>query len=226
MTPTVGLSLRVHALLLDMDGTLVNSIAVVERTWSRFAQRHGLDVDQVLAACHGRRTSETVAEFAPPGVSVAEETARIDAEELADIDGIVEVDGAARLLASLPADRWAVVTSADRNLATRRMAAAGLPLPPVMITAEDVNNGKPAPDGYLAAGRALGVAPADCLIFEDAPAGLRAAHASGGQVVAVATTLQEADLVNETWIHDFTAVRIAVTGDRQLDVWTVAPARL
>lgn len=126
MNAKIGLSFRVRALLFDMDGTLVNSTAVVERTWTRFAERHRLDVDRVLAACHGRRTSETVAEFAPPGISVAEETARVDAEDLADIDGILEVDGAVRLLASLPADRWTLVTSADRDLAARRMAAAGL----------------------------------------------------------------------------------------------------
>ncbi|MEQ9330222.1 HAD-IA family hydrolase [Thalassobaculum sp.] len=218
MNSTTGQSFRVRALLFDMDGTLVNSIAVVERTWSRFAKRHGLDVNRVLAACHGRRTSETVAEFAPPGVSIAEETARIDAEELADFDGIVEVPGAARLLGSLPADRWAMVTSADRNLATRRMAAAGLSLPPVTITAEDVISGKPAPDGYLAAARALGVSAAECLVFEDAPAGLRAGEAAGAKVVAVATTLGEGDLVGRHWVRNFTAVRIGVVADGLFEV--------
>lgn len=148
---------------------------------------------------------------------------RIDAEELADIDGIVEVAGADRLLVSLPADRWAVVTSADRTLATRRMAAAGLPLPPVMITAEDVVNGKPAPDGYLAAARALGVAAEDCLIFEDAPAGTRAARASGGQVIAVATTLDEQELAGQHWIQDFSVLRVGVAADDSLDVSVVAP---
>lgn len=221
MNATTGQSFWVRALLFDMDGTLVDSIAVVERTWSRFAKRHGLDLDRLLAACHGRRTSETVAEFAPPGVSVAEETARIDAEELADFDGIVEVPGAARLLASLPADRWAMVTSADRNLATRRMAAAGLSLPPVTITAEDVANGKPAPDGYLAAARALGVSASECLVFEDAPAGLRAGEAAGAKVVAVTTTLGEGDLVGRHWVRDFTAVRIGVVADGLFEVGLV-----
>lgn len=226
MTTTNGQTYRVRAILFDMDGTLVNSTAVVERTWTRFAERHDLDASEVIAACHGRRTAETVAEFVPSGVSVERETAIIDAEEVADVEGVVEVEGAAPLLASLPVDRWALVTSADRELAMRRMAAAGLPLPPVTITAEDVVNGKLAPDGFLAAAQALGVSPADCLIFEDAPAGLQAAHTSGAQVIAVGMTRPEAELVNETWIHDFTALRVRVTGDRQLDVWTVVPARL
>ncbi|WPZ37193.1 HAD family hydrolase (plasmid) [Thalassobaculum sp. OXR-137] len=218
MESTLGPGFRVHALLFDMDGTLVNSIAVVERTWTRFADRHGIDADKVLAACHGRRTSETVADFAPPGVSIAEETARIDAEELADFDGIVEVEGATKLLKSIPAGRWAVVTSADRNLANLRMAAAGLPLPQVMVTAEDVMIGKPAPDGYLAAAEALGVTPANCLVFEDAPAGIQAGNAAGAKVIAVATTLEEQDLEDQFWIRNFTSLRVGLAADGLLHV--------
>lgn len=225
MNAATGQIYRVRAILFDMDGTLVDSTAVVERTWTRFAERHGLDASEVIAACHGRRSAETVAEFVPPGVSVLRETAIIDAEEIEDVEGVVEVGGAARLLASLPVDRWALVTSADRELAMRRMAAAGLPMPPVTITAEDVVNGKPAPDGYLAAAQALGVSPADCLIFEDAPAGLQAARASGAQVIAVGTTLQERDLGSVQWIRDFTTLRVGVAAEGLIDIGPVALGR-
>lgn len=208
MTPEFNALYHASALLFDMDGTLVNSTVVVERTWKRFAERHNLDCEKILAMSHGRRTAETVALFAPPGIDLEEETARIVAEEVADTDGIIAVPGAIDLLSSLPRERWAVVTSANRELAERRMTAAGLPLPGIMIAAEDVTAGKPAPDGFLAAARALGAAPSDCLAFEDAPAGLRAAHASGAMVLAVATTLKQEDLADERWIPDFTVLRL------------------
>ncbi|WP_426235940.1 HAD family hydrolase [Pseudomonas sp. TWP3-2] len=203
-----GSLISTQALLFDMDGTLVDSTAVVERTWGRFADRHGLDLDTVLHAAHGRRTAETVAMFAPAGVDIDAETARIVAEEIADTDGIVEVPGARRFLESLPASRWAVVTSASRELAVRRMQAAGVPIPPILITAEDVASGKPAPDGYLAAARVLGVEPAHCLSFEDARAGLLSAHAAGTRVIALATTLKAEDLYDEEWIADFRALEL------------------
>ncbi|MFJ4195045.1 HAD family hydrolase [Pseudomonas sp. NPDC089534] len=213
-----GSLISTQALLFDMDGTLVDSTAVVERTWGRFAQRHGLDLAQVLHAAHGRRTAETVAMFAPPGVDTDAETARIVAEEVADTDGIVEVPGARRFLQRLPANRWAVVTSASRELAIRRMQAAGVPIPPILITAEDVASGKPAPEGYLAAARALGVDPAHCLSFEDAPAGLQSAHAAGTRVIALATTLKAEDLRGEDWIADFHALQALDPADDQRQV--------
>lgn len=203
-----GSLISTQALLFDMDGTLVDSTAVVERTWGRFAERHGLDLGQVLHAAHGRRTAETVAMFAPSGTDIEAETARIVAEEIADTDGIVEVPGARRFLQRLPLSRWAVVTSASRELAIRRMQAAGVPIPPILITAEDVTTGKPAPEGYLAAAQALGVEPAHCLSFEDARAGLQSAHAAGTRVIALATTLGAEDLIGEEWIVDFRALEM------------------
>ena len=177
--------LTADAVLFDMDGTLIDSSAVVERTWRAFAGRHGLDPDEILATAHGRRTEETVARYLPEGIDVVAETRRIVAEEVADTAGVVAVPRAAELLASLPHRRWAIVTSAGRALARRRMAAAGLPFPPVVITAEDVLAGKPAPEGYLAAADALGVSATATVIFEDAEAGLRSAVASGATTVVV-----------------------------------------
>jgi HAD superfamily hydrolase (TIGR01509 family) len=196
------------ALLFDMDGTLVDSTPVVERTWHRFAQRHALDGHTILAKAHGCRTAETVALFAPSHVDIAQETARLIDEEIADVDGIAAVPGAAEFLQILPVHRWAVVTSASRELAIRRMTAAGLPIPPILIVAEDVQQGKPAPDGYLAAAQALRVPPSECLVFEDAPAGLAAAHAAAMRVFAVGIHSKTTKLHHEQWILDFTHLQI------------------
>ncbi|GAB1691169.1 HAD-IA family hydrolase [Krasilnikovia sp. M28-CT-15] len=177
----------VAAVLFDMDGTLVDSTAVVERTWRSFADRHQVELSRILAVSHGRRTEETVAEFVSAGVDVAAEARRIAAEEVADTEGITAVPGAGELLARLPRGSWAMVTSAGRRLAEARMAAAGLPMPDVTISADDVTAGKPDPEGYLAAAARLGVAPESTLVFEDAEAGLLAARRCGARTVVVGT---------------------------------------
>jgi sugar-phosphatase len=170
-----------------MDGVLVDSRPVVERTWRRWAARHGLDADALLAVAHGRRSRETIREQAPH-LDLAQEVAWLDAAELADVQGIVPVPGAARLLASMPPDSWAVYTSCGPELARRRLACTALPEPRVLIASEDVPRGKPAPDGWLLAASRLGVAITDCLVVEDAPPGIAAALAAGTQVLAVTTT--------------------------------------
>jgi mannitol-1-/sugar-/sorbitol-6-phosphatase len=184
--------------LFDIDGTLVDSSAVVERSWRLVAQEFGVDEDAVLSRCHGRRSVDTVAEFFPPEDRAAAQV-RIDALELADRD-VVACRGAAELLARLDGQPWAAVTSGPRQLMTARLAAAGLPAPKVLVTAEDVEHGKPAPEGYLLAAQALGVAATDCVVVEDSPAGVDAGKAAGALVAAVTTThaaaaLQAADLV-------------------------------
>ncbi|MEU6131469.1 HAD-IA family hydrolase [Saccharopolyspora sp. NPDC047091] len=197
---------RPRALLFDMDGTLVDSTAVVERVWHDFAARHGLDVADILVDSHGRRGGETVARHLPAGADVAAETARIDEQELRDLDGVVAIPGAAELLAGLPGGSWALVTSAGPALAARRMAAVGLPMPDVVVTGEDVRRGKPDPEGYLQAAAALGVPATEALIFEDAEAGIEAARAAGGRVVVVGSrTGPAADGLPR--ISDFTGVR-------------------
>jgi HAD superfamily hydrolase (TIGR01509 family) len=173
------------ALLFDMDGTLVDSTAVVERTWGAFADRHGVDLSRILAFSHGRRTEETVAAFAPVGVDIEAETRRLVEREVVETEGIVAVAGAAELLTSLPRGSWALVTSASRALAEARMAAAGLPVPPVLVSAGDVTSGKPSPEGYLTAAERLGVAPEEAIVLEDAEAGLLAAVASGARTLVV-----------------------------------------
>lgn len=176
------------AFLFDMDGTLLSSIAAAERVWTTWAQRHGVNATELLAHMHGRRAIDTVRRLNLPGVNAEAEAAAITQAEIDDVGGVEAIAGAAAFLAALPAERWAVVTSAPRALAERRMAAAGLPMPAVFITAEDVSAGKPAPDGYRLAAARLGVAAPDCVVFEDAPAGIRAGEAAGATVVVISAT--------------------------------------
>lgn len=211
-------ALRAGALLFDMDGTLLLSVAVTERAWGEWAARHGLDARVVIAAAHGRRSIDTMRDFAPPGVDAELEDAGMRERERTDTDGIVPVPGALDFLASLPADRWAVVTSADRALATVRMAAAGIPMPAVLVTADDVTSGKPDPMGYRLAAARLGVDPAACVVFEDAPAGLAAGHAAGGAVVALATVLGAEALADEAWIDDYRMIQASTATDGAVEI--------
>ena len=203
----------VDAILFDIDGTLVDSTAAVERTWRTWAQRYGLDAEAILAVCHGRRTEDTVAEFLPEsqrpeGLAEAE---RLDA---ADLDGVVALPGTAALLDALPHHRWAAVTSGSKELMTARLAACGLPAPEVLIAASDVSAGKPDPQGYLKAASALGYPAGRCLVIEDAPAGLGAGRASGAAVLAVATSHPASELGGaDATIADLTALRVSVFDD-------------
>lgn len=177
----------VAAILFDIDGTLVDSTAAVNRAWRAWAAEHDIDADEVLAVCHGRRSADTIADFLPAD-QVAAEAGKLEAKEAGDVDGVVALPGAADVLASLPVGLWAAVTSGSQALMRARLSAAGLPVPENLIAAEDVAEGKPDPQGYRKAAAALGVDPADCLVIEDAPAGLAAGRAAGGRVLAVATS--------------------------------------
>jgi sugar-phosphatase len=179
--------LRGRAILFDIDGTLVDSTPVVERSWRTWAAEFDVDIDEVMRVCHGRRTEDTVAQFVTPqqqGVA----TARLQALELTDLDGVTALPGAQRILQSLPHRRWAAVTSGERALMTARLAAAELPIPETLICAEDVAAGKPSPEGYRKAAAALGFDAALCVVIEDAPAGIAAGLAAGAQVLAVTVT--------------------------------------
>jgi len=177
-----------RAFLFDMDGTVLNSIAAAERIWTTWALRHGVDVETFLPTIHGVRAIDTITRLALPGVDAEAEAAWITEAEIEDVEGIVEVAGAASFLKSLPANQWAIVTSAPRALALRRMVAAGIPEPLVMVTAENVSAGKPDPAGYRLAASRLGVEPTECLIFEDAAVGIRAGEAAGGHVMVITAT--------------------------------------
>lgn len=181
------------ALLFDMDGVLVDSAAASERIWREWAARHGVDPEPIVTGHHGRPSAATIAEFAPH-VDVMAESEWVDGAQARDTDGVVAIAGAVELVGSLPADRWAVVTSAFVPLAESRLRAGGLPVPQVLITPESLSAGKPDPEGYLAAAAALRIEPEDCLVIEDAPPGIDAARAAGMRVVALTTTHDPAEL--------------------------------
>lgn len=176
------------AFLFDMDGTLINSIPSAVRAWTRWAERHGIDVPSLLHAMHGVRAIETIRRFAPPGTDYDAEAAQLTQDEMDDVDGTLAIAGAQAFLAALPPDRWAIVTSAPRALALRRLAASGIEPPAVLVTADDIAHGKPAPDCYLAAAAKLGVDARDCLVWEDAPAGVAAGEAAGAAVMVITAT--------------------------------------
>jgi mannitol-1-/sugar-/sorbitol-6-phosphatase len=191
-----------RAVLFDLDGVLVDSDAAVVRTWRKWADSRGADTARVLEVAHGRRTADTI-RLVAPNLDADLEAAELEQIEAADMDGVLEVEGAHNLLSSLPADAWTVVTSGTRLLATLRMEHVGLPIPERCVTADDVEKGKPHPEAYLKGAGILGVRPEACVVVEDAPSGVRAARAAGMRVVAVTTTyppadLQEADAVAET----------------------------
>ena len=171
-----------------MDGTLINSIASAERIWSAWATRHGVDVASFLPTVHGVRTVETINRLHLPGVDAEREAIELAAAEIADVAGIIAVPGALAFLRALPPDRWAIVTSASRALATARLTAVGVPIPAVLATAEDVTAGKPDPSSYQLAAHKLGFDATDCVVFEDAPAGILAGEAACAEVIVVTAT--------------------------------------
>ncbi len=207
------MELRCKAFLFDLDGVLVDSRAVVERTWRRWAERHHVDPDTLLRIAHGRRTMDTL-QLAVPHLALDEEVAWLDDTELQDVDGLTVVPGADRLLAVLPPDRWAIVTSCNQALATRRLESVGLPVPSVLIVSEAVRHGKPAPDGYQLGAARLGYDPIDCLVVEDAPAGVMAGRSAGARVLALTTTHAAGDLVGaEAMIPDFGKIQVRAEHD-------------
>jgi mannitol-1-/sugar-/sorbitol-6-phosphatase len=173
------------ALLFDMDGTIISSVAAAERVWATWAERRGLDVAAFLPKIHGVRGIDVITQLELQGVDPEAEVEAILLAEMDDVGGVEVIDGAAAFLASLPPDRWAIVTSSPLKLAMRRLEAAGLPAPHVMVTGEDVAHGKPAPECFLLAAKRLGQKIEDCLVFEDAPAGIKAAEAAGAALVVV-----------------------------------------
>lgn len=187
--------LECSAVIFDLDGVLVDSTACIERHWQLWAAKHKLDLETVLNAAHGRRTIETVRLVAPHLDSVVE-AAQLETDEAFDTDGVVEIKGAAELLRSLPSHLWAIATSGTRDTATTRINHTGLPMPIVLVTANDVTRGKPDPEPYLLAAKGLGMAPGECVVLEDAPAGIQAALSAGMRVIAVATTHSTTELTN------------------------------
>ncbi|CAL9383657.1 HAD family hydrolase [Streptomyces cellulosae] len=206
------MTIHARALLFDNDGTLVSSLDSVNRCWTRWAVEYGLTAeDFARIELHGRPAAEIAADLLPAHV-VPQAVARIEDLEVEDVadGGVSLLPGTKDFLSGLPAERWAVVTSATRRLAEARLGAAGI-LPKTLVAADDITRGKPDPEPYLLAARLLGVDPADCVVFEDAPAGLQAGRAAGMTTVALATTHRAEELTADLVVKDLSALSALVT---------------
>src|SRR5579884_1102512 len=190
-----------------MDGTLVDSTIVVERCWRRWGDRYGLPLDEILHFSHGRPTIETMEHFRP-GEDHTDDAVDMLKAELTHTDGVVAVAGANAAVLAASAGHWAVVTSAPRALAEVRLRAAGLPVPHVLVGVEEIERGKPDPEGYLRAAELLGVAPAACVVFEDTPPGVEAGLRAGMRVIGLVTTVARDRLPCDCAVRDFTAVHL------------------
>jgi mannitol-1-/sugar-/sorbitol-6-phosphatase len=206
------------AILFDLDGVLVDSTASVDREWRAWAKRNGVDGDAVMAIAHGVRTLEVIQRVAPH-LDAEAEAKKIEKHEAHDKEGVSAMAGAAQLLRSIPEGHWGVVTSGTRLLATARMKFCGLPVPKVLVTADQVANGKPHPEPYLTGAERLGFNPGECLVVEDAPAGIQAARAAGMKVIGMASTyaasfLGQADSV----IANLGAIHVSSNGNAKLAI--------
>ena len=204
------------AFLFDMDGTLLSSIEAAERVWSRWAAQFGIDAATFLPGMHGRRTIETVRSLNIPGIDAEQQAEVITRAEIEDVEGIRVIPGAHEFIASLPKDCWAIVTSASRALATRRLEAIGLRPPSVFVTAEDIPVGKPDPACYQLAASQLGYKTEDCVVFEDAAAGIQAGEAAGSAVVVITATHQHAIDTPYPTIKNYSNLRTVAAGRGKL----------
>jgi len=206
------------AVLFDLDGVLVDSTRSVERQWRIWARERGIDEDKVAAVAHGVRAVEVIRKIAPQ-LDAEAEVRKLESREAADHDSVAVMPGAAELVRAIPDGRWCVVTSGTRHLASARLQLAGIPVPKVMVTADDVVDGKPHPEPYLKGAKLLGMNPAECLVIEDAPAGIQSAHAGGMKVIALTSTypasaLSEADAV----VEKLNQIRVGLDDTRMLAI--------
>ena len=213
MPQTTKMHITVDAVLFDLDGTLADSTDSVERSWRRLADRLGLDFGSLNGSYHGVPARQTLTRLMPAAspAEVDEVDTWLGDLEASDFDGVVPIPGALSVLGALPRDRWAIVTSGTRRLATGRIAAAGLPMPGELITADDVTVGKPDPAPYVLAAKRLGFEAKRCLVVEDAPAGVAAGLASGATVLGLRTTHSDLGVPSVT---DLTEVEMRVDGSR------------
>jgi sugar-phosphatase len=207
------ISIPCRGLLFDMDGVLVDSTPAVARVWSGWAREHGFDPEAVVKQAHGRPSIATIRELLPHGDHHAEDR-EVERRELEDVEDVVALPGAAEILRTLPPNRYAIVTSATRHLAEVRLRAADLPISQHFVTATDVKRGKPNPDPYLMGAEILRVPPANCIVIEDAPSGVRAGKAAGARVIALRTTANDEELsqAGANWIiGDLTFLRAEIS---------------
>lgn len=211
--------LRCKGILFDMDGTLVDSSAVIERAWKWWSARHSIELAQIMAVQQGRPNRDVLKEFAPQ-LDIDEEAALFLKFEEEDIEDVVAIPGANAAVEAAQIGKWGVITSANRSLAEIRLRATGFPIPEVFVSADEIHCGKPDPECYLLGAEGLGLHPRDCIVFEDAMAGVRAGHAAGMRVVGVMTNLSAPDLRADVHVPDFRSVTIArdTAGEFQIQI--------
>ena len=209
------------AILFDLDGVLCDSTKAVDREWREWAARKGVDGDAVMAIAHGVRTIEVIRRVAPH-LDAEAEAAAIENHEAHDQRGVVVMPGAVDLVRSIPAGHWGVVTSGTRLLAANRLRHCGLPVPDVLVTSDDVVNGKPHPEPYLKGAARIGAEPADCVVVEDAPAGIQSAHAGGMKVIGMASTYAPANLAEaDAVVQKLARIQVSFNGTGKLTVEAV-----
>ncbi len=187
------------AILFDMDGVLLDSTPAVERHWREWSDKHGLEYEKLIAIAHGRPSKETMQVMAPH-LDASKEAADYEKYECEDLLGVHPIAGASLFTNQLPSEKWAIVTSCGHKLALARLSHVNLKAPDVLISADHVTQGKPHPEGYLAAAKTLGLSPSDCLVVEDSPNGLKAALEAGMRCLAVLTTHEKEQLAGATHI--------------------------
>lgn len=210
----MDMKISILGILFDMDGVLVSSIGSVERTWRKWAAANGVDPELAIETAHGRRAIESV-QFLRPDLDAREETLKVEEMEVQDREGLQVLPGVQRILQVIPADRWAVVTSATERLARSRLEHGGIPEPERLVTADMVAKGKPDPEAYLMGAKLLGLVPQDCLVIEDAASGVKAGHAAGCKVLATLFSHPLESLSAADWVvPSLEDVRVAMVGGR------------
>jgi mannitol-1-/sugar-/sorbitol-6-phosphatase len=212
------LTITVRGILFDMDGVLISSTGADERCWLRWAKHHHMEGTFSLQSTHGRRALDTLRTLRPDLDPVIEQR-RLEDYDAEDHSGLIVLPGVEKLLASLPTDRWTIVTSATTRLLEGRLGHAGLPIPAVLVPAEKVANGKPHPEPYLTGAKLLGFAPADCLVIEDSPAGVASGKAAGCRVLAVLSSHAQAELTGADWfVASLAQIAATPQGDGTLSI--------
>lgn len=206
------------AILSDLDGTLIDSQRCVDLAWETWSRRHNLNPDQIKVAVHGMRTADSLPMIAPH-LHLPTEMKALEDLECGCVEGLVAIEGAHELSAAIPKASWAIVTSGSTRLANHRLMSVGLTMPKLLVTADDVTEGKPSPQAYLKGAAALGVDPTKCVVFEDSPNGIKAAKAAGATVIAVGVSRGEHDISAADYvIHDLRDVKVETTGDGNLTI--------
>ncbi|KAJ2552317.1 DL-glycerol-3-phosphatase [Coemansia sp. RSA 1933] len=213
-------TIKTKGLLFDMDGTLVNTIACVEKFWRRVCKEHGIDADQFLATVHGHPTFELLCKWFPESMRTREQAQKLELDCVQDTDGVHMVPGA-DMVRSLDANKWAIVTAATGELATTRLKQVGLPEPPHLVAAHSVERGKPFPDCYVLGASILGVSPEDTIVFEDSVNGAKAGAAAGSTVIGILTSTSEQKLREagaSYAVRDFNDIKIVQCDDGSLAI--------